>query len=406
MNFDKEDNFSVEVSPLAALTNINYQVPHGWWKVADASTPLYLYEELPHFLTIKLSFQNSFSKLHVELPLRKSLTAFFTWPDTTMNFLPEYPYISMDMNFPRNSYLYFNFKDNFLMIGRTKLKWGYWDYPVSISDYAPYFDNITYIFKSGNWFSYTYHLIWLDPILTQEEYKIQSEVTPVNSDPLSPYYDRSKVMVAHRLDFLVFPNFRFSIGEMNMIGGKNPDLFTISPVNVWHNNYTESFTNSIGILQLSWTPVNGLNFYFDFALDDYAVPLTEPSDVKPTAHGLSAGIIKTFSTKFANFMLTLNYSETTKWMYNTFLPYLKYDARIRFISNFPVSARTMVSFPIGFKYGSDSSLISFDVRFFNKYMNGDLKFLKLEKGKTTILTAYKSDVPDDTVAYCGLSFSL
>jgi len=121
---------------------------------------------------------------------------------------------------------------------------------------------------------------------------------------------------------------------------------------------------------------------------------------------LSAGIIKTFSTSWANFMLTLNYSETTKWMYNTFLPYLKYDTRIRFISNFPVSARTIVSFPIGFRYGPDSSLISFNIKFFNRYINSSMEFIKLEKGKATILTKYKANIPDDPITYYGFNISL
>ena len=406
INCNQERSLQIEFSPNYYFTNINYIVSKGNWPLVDASTPLYLYEDMPPFITIKYSFQNDFPKLHIELPLRRSLTAFFTWPNTTANFIPSHPYISMDMNFPRNTYLCFNFKDNFLMVGRTKLKWGYWDYPVSISDYAPYFDNITYIFKSGNWFSYTYHLIWLDPILTLDEYKLQESIRPVNSDPLSPYYDRSKVLVAHRLDFHLISNFLFSIGELNMIGGKYPDLFTISPANVWHNNYTESFTNSIGTLQISWTPIKGLNFYFDFALDDFAVPLTEAEDVKPTAYGVSAGIIKTFSTSWAKFMLTLNYSETTKWMYNTFLPYLKYDSRIRFVSNFPIPARTIVSFPIGFRYGSDSSVVSLKINFLGRYADGYIEVLKLQKGKASILSSYKADIPDEAITYYGLSFSI
>ncbi len=395
--------FSFDITPNFYLTNLNTSPVSSWYNVVvDGSTPTNIFNDLPPFMKMTLHYSGNSAALHFELFVRRSYNAFLKWPDTTAIITPQSPYVSFDSSFPYDAYIAFNTPEHRLIIGRTKISWGYWVCPVSISPSPPYFDNLTYEFKPFDWFKYTFNMISINPILTPEEYEVQKEFKPVNSDNIVPYDEKVKTLVAHRLEFHPLKNFTWAIGELGMFGGKVPDIYSLNPVTIWHNLYDAAYINVIGSFQVAWTFLPGWNFYFDFALDDFAVPLTEKEDVKPSAYGLSTGIYKSLSFFDFNILLHLSYSYTSQWVYNMFLPYLKFDTRYIILSNFPVPARAIYSYPIGFKYGPDAALISLKINIWKEKLSASFEIFNLTKGPATIITEYKSQLPDIYENFLGL----
>ncbi len=399
---DGYEKSSFELIPNYYFSNFETSPIGSWFNVVyDGATPVNIFNDLPEFGNLTLHFSNDSAAFHMEIFLRSSYNTFLKWPSSTMIFIPESPYVSFDSSFPYDSYLAFKPLDFLeLYIGRTKISWGFWDYPVSISPYPPFYDNFTFRLDFGG-MKYSYTVVGINPILTPEEYQDQSVTSVTNGDQIMPYNEKVKTLVAKRLDFIVSDNFRWSIGELGMIGGKVPDLYTLNPVLILHNLYDAAYLNVIGTLQISWTPFKGWNFYFDLALDDYAVPLTEPEDVKPTAYALSTGIVKTLRIYNTPVLISVNYSEATEWVYNIFLPYLKFDVRYLVLSNFPVGARVIYSYPIGFKYGPDSQLYSVRMVFMGENFNFDSELFYLEKGPRSVLSDYKGDYPSVTETFYG-----
>ena len=387
---DKSPEFlSVSLNFNYYLTNFSFPVSSGW-KVFYEPETFYVTDEIPPFLELTFHAEAERVAFHMEVLTGREYMALRKWPNTSFFYIPSSPYISFDMRFPYVSYILLDFGNQSVFLGRGKIRWGYWRHPVALSGVFPYLDNFTYTLKADS-LTYNFTLASMNPVLTSDEWEIQSNVKPVNADPTSPYYDRVKSLVAHRLDFSIFDNFKVSLGELTIVGGKSLDLFSIDPLAILHNNFNEGYTNSMMDLQIGYTPLSGLNLYFEFALDDFAVPLTEPGDVKPTAFGLTAGLIKTFRIFDLPGYLEISYVKTTRWMYNTFLPYLKFNARYLFLSNFPVPSRSIVDYPLGFEYGPDSEMYSLYV----KLPNADLEVSYLLKGPATIETEYRKELPDE-----------
>ncbi|MDI3517639.1 MAG: hypothetical protein PWP09_1705 [Thermotogota bacterium] len=397
-----KEGFKWEFSPSIFSGEIPNEIPQDRYsKPLDPADNFYIFEEAPPFAMLSFEMGDGPFSLHAEYPLRREFLAFHSRSEANAPFVQEPPYISVDLNFPQKAYGVFKWDNQYLVIGRCKLKWGDWKYPVSLSNVSPYFDNLTYSYRSKA-FQYSFHLISINPVLTDTEEASQSTVIPLNSDPLAPYFERVKTLVAHRVDMFPMKGMRLGIGEMTMIGGKVPDLFTLSPFSVYHNNFNEAYTNSIGVFDFSWTVLRGLNLYGELVLDDLVVPLTESPDSKPTAYALNFGVTKTVPLGIGRMILGLEYALATDWVYNAAVPYLKFYNRVSYLSNFPPS-RNIVDYPIGFAYGPDSSLVSLTATFFNERSRIEVEFFHLKRGPRSIHSEYKKESSGETKTFRGFS---
>ncbi len=384
------------VNPNYFFTNFSFPIG-GWWKVFYEPDTFYIVDDIPHLFEVEFHLSNGPVALHIELFTGKEYMALRKWPNTSFFYIPTPPHISFDSRFPYTSYILFKSGNQEISLGREKIRWGYWRHPVALSGKFPYLDNISYSADFGK-FNYAFTIASINPVLSKDEWRVQSSVVPVNADPLSPYCEKSKNLVTHRLEFHPINSLSFSIGELTMVGGKSLDVFSIDPMAILHNNFNEGYTNSMLDLSIAWTFLKGWNYYFEFALDDFAVPLTEKANVKPTAYGLTTGLIKTLDLFGNHGYIELSYTKTTKWMYNTFLPYLKFNARYVFLSNFPVGSRAIVDYPLGFEYGPDAQMFSMYTKISGK-VNLESEISLLLKGPVTIETEYKSEVPDKIKRY-------
>ena len=391
---DERSKISVNINYF--LTNFSFPIG-GWWKVLYEPSTFYIVDDIPPFADITLHFKNGPVTFHLETFSGREYMALRKWPDTSFFYIPTLPYISFDMRFPYRSYISLDLGNQKIKLGRDIVKWGYWRYPVALSGRFPYLDNLSYSANFGST-EYSFLIASINPVLSKEEWEIQSSLRPVNADPLSPYTEKSKSLIAHRLVFHPLDSLDLSLGELTIVGGKSPDLFAIDPLAILHNNFNEGYTNSMLDFSLSWDFLNGWNYYLEFALDDFAVPLTERADIKPTAYGLSTGFVKTLDLFGNPGYLELSYTKTTRWMYNTFLPYLKFNARYVFLSNFPVGSRAIVDYPLGFEYGPDAQMFSIYTSFSgNPKLESEIAILL--KGPATIETEYKSELPSVAKTY-------
>ncbi len=382
----------LSIIPNYFLTDLSFS-SSSWWDVIYEPDIFYIVDDIPPSLKTIFHVEMGEVSIHTELFSGKEYMALRKWPSTSFFFIPTYPYFSFDTRFPYISYLAFRFDNQSLFIGRGKIRWGYWNHPVAISGVFPYLDNITYSLEKEK-FRYTVTLASINPVLSEKEEKIQLSTRPVNADPLSPYFEKVKSLIAHRVDLSISDSMSLYIGELTIVGGKALDLFSIDPMSILHNNFNEGYTNSMLDTGFEWTFAKGLNFYLEFALDDLAIPLTEPEDVKPTAFGLTTGLIKTMKIFNLPGYIEFSYVKTTRWMYNTFLPYLKFNARYVFLSNFPVGSRAIVDYPLGFEYGPDAQMLSMYTHLSGR-VNVESEIALLLKGPATIETEYKSELSND-----------
>ncbi|MCD6462218.1 MAG: hypothetical protein J7L52_00760 [Thermotogae bacterium] len=397
----RSSGFSIRVDPSFHIDNGLVKKVEKDEHIVRPYEEFYIYEKTSPFLTLLLDLNGGPLRIHVEYFLKREYMQFHnTGGITNIPYSNVFPHLSLDPGYPYKAYGVLEFDGQYIVFGRCKLRWGEALYPVALSDVSPYYDNFTY-HAQGSGVGYTFHLISLNATLTPEEWASQTSFVPPNADPGSPYTERVKTLVAHRLDFLISHNLRVGIGELTMVGGKYPDLYALNPFIIYHNNFNEGYTNTMGIVDFSWTPIKGLNFYGEFALDDLVVPLTE-TDVKPTAYAFNLGLRKTLSTSFGNFIFGGEIAVATEYVYNTFLPYLKFYNRVKYISTYPIS-HNLVDYPIGFAYGPDAGLISLRFMYFNEDTEIELEFFNLRKGSRDIYTPYGEQLEKVEKQFLGVS---
>ncbi|ONN27796.1 hypothetical protein XJ44_02180 [Thermosipho affectus] len=308
-----------------------------------AESGFYIFEKIPPYLNFEILFQNNNFVLYTNIPFSKETTVKIK--DPFLNF----SFTSFDMNGPENFLLGYLKKDLFIGIGRYPIKWGDSKYPITISD-TTFQDNLTISKKFEN-FTYTYHFISSFPLLTKEEKHIQENYYEKHTPNLY-FFEPFKTIVAHRFEFFL-DDFRIAIGELNVVGGKAPDLIDLNPLMFFHNTYGEGYSNVLSSVDFSYSFKN-LKIFGEFALDDYITP-TETEDYKPNAYGYNLGI----EFNLDNFNIWFEYDFTSEWMYITnYLPYLRINVRHFYLDNNNSPGRALADFPLGFRYGPDATMVS------------------------------------------------
>ncbi|ADA66536.1 putative uncharacterized protein precursor [Thermotoga petrophila RKU-10] len=395
---EKKDGISFRVSPFFYSGNFEGKTKTGWFVLSDPPWEnFYLYENIPPLFSALLEGNVGDVSFYTEIPFNNNYNYFYK--ESLNNIPPLWKEIaSPDSNFPYTAYGVYNGDSFYAVIGRSKIRWGSSEFPVAISDVSPYFNHFTFSTKGK--IQYTFHLVSINPVLTEDEWEKQSTFVPVNADPLSPYTEKVKTLAAHRLDFHIRENLRLGVGELTMIGGKYPDLFAVSPFSIWHNNYNEGYTNSMASFDFSWVPKKGFEVHGEFVLDDL-VGTTE-DESKPTAYAFNVGARKTFSTGSLRGVFGVEYALATKFVYNTFLPYLKFNNRIVYLTNLP-SSRTIVDYPVGFAFGPDAKLLNVSFDLFKENVSLETDFFYLVKGPNTLYTEYPTAEEGETKNIFGAS---
>jgi hypothetical protein len=308
-----------------------------------------------------------------------------------------YPISSSDELEAYPGFFYKSFDPLWLIGGVFQSNWSDLERGVYLSDSLPYVTGFMGGFDGGN-LRVISGMYFFDPFLTEEELERQMDTSfDRNSDRSGisnfGYKDPSKSLFIHRVEFLFFKNrVRLSLNELNLVGGKYPDLSDANLFGIAHNNFGEGFSNNMLGIDLSIIPFDGWQFYGQFAMDDFLVPGTESGAInyKPTA--LAWGLGTRYVTETSKYYISpkLEYSKIYTWIYNHWLPSLKFTAKY-----------DGEEIPIGFDYGNDMKgfLIGLDI--FNEKIKYKFIIEYYLKGEIDLNTSYDDERKSEVDGWAG-----
>lgn len=146
-----------------------------------------------------------------------------------------------------------------------------------VDNHTDFEDYLTFTFFSSG-FKYQWTNLFLNGI---------SDCNEVRSDDV-------RIFMIHTLEFRPFRNLSFTISEDVMFkiasdedGNQVVDYSFFNPAFVWHNLNNRSMFNAIAYAEVNWVPIEGLEAYGQFTLDQAVAPNENPD--QGNAWGLLAG---------------------------------------------------------------------------------------------------------------------
>ncbi len=269
----------------------------------------------------------------------------------------------LSMNMPYRAFLSAGGSHWSFQVGRDRLSWGVGESGnLILSDHYPMhqFLRLSTYHKS---FKYTFvasffpHPVNYRP---DDGQSLEEFIAKKLSDPNYQMKGLSMFM-GHRFEFRMFQDrLSFALSETVMYQTLDGyfDIQVLSPLMLFHNMYVRGNANSLLGFELDVTPVNGLNIYGMFLLDDLAIG-SEPTigpDSNPNAMGGMLGIKLVFPYGKGTFFGSLEAVYTDPYLY-------KRDGDVEYIVAFRESNNTagQISgsgskyhkYYLGYEYGGD-----------------------------------------------------
>ena len=398
----------LRVTPQFLIHNFEPFKEKGWMK---SVVPLYLryrYDTLKPWLV--LGFESEVSDYitgYINLDIPKDYRSYISHGDDFdskpyMNFPVEFfegKIEALDMSWPTFGYVSYANESFYASLGRYKLAWGPMRNGLAISDASSYYDNISSSYTTPLWkngrFTYSFLVITPTSLLNDEEWIKQGKVWDLNQR--RPYTEGAKTIIGHRFDVQFASWGRVGVGEINVVGGKHPDLNDANPFIIFHNTYGEDFSNVMASLDFSLAPFKGIEAYGEIAIDDVSFGSTEAgARGKPTALAYGGGLRYATDIKGTLLLASVELYHTDTWMYNRWQPLLTFTNRIYTKSELPGS-RDFTDYPLGFKYGPDLNGFSLMA---NAIMTNGLSisfvYDHFKQGEVTLKTPYLNmEEPED-----------
>jgi hypothetical protein len=184
--------------------------------------------------------------------------------------------------------------------------------------------------------------------------------------------------LAHRMEGRFFNNkLSASLTEAIMYqsddGTVNPRIF--NPVDVFHNYYIRGNANSTLAIELDYTPINHLNIYGQFLLDEFALP-GEPTGKTsswafPNASGIMVGAKTSFEMNKGVFHASLETVKTDPFLY------LRYNDN----ADWQEDGQYGIDYVVGFgEYSCFNDHLYYDENFLGYKYGGDAFVLNLNAG--------------------------
>ena len=322
--------------------------------INPAELLFYLQDKVLPFGNVILHFENNNIKFHFEYPIQYDLSGRLKYITNSIGFDFETLYYYLDPSLPLFSYLSLIEESFKINIGRFPLKWGNALYPVTVSP-TIFQDNFNLVFYFPKT-KYYFLAISSYPGFTSEEKSVfGGDLKDV------------KTIFAHRIEF-DFNKINFSIGELNVIGGRTPDIIDIGPVVIYHHNFRNN-SNVVGMMDLNVDLTENFSIYGEFSVDDIILAEEAGGITRPFAYAYVLGFEKSFSE---DFVLRGEYDFVNEWMYTTYdSPYMTVNVRHMFTTK---DGRFFADYPLGFIYGPDARMLTlnlstkiFDIPFVFEY---------------------------------------
>ena len=322
--------------------------------INPAELLFYLQDKVLPFGNVILHFENNNIKFHFEYPIQYDLSGRLKYITNSIGFDFETLYYYLDPSLPLFSYLSLIEESFKINIGRFPLKWGNALYPVTVSP-TIFQDNFNLVFYFPKT-KYYFLAISSYPGFTSEEKSVFGQ----NLEDI-------KTIFGHRIEF-DFDRINFSIGELNVIGGRTPDIIDIGPVVIYHHNFRNN-SNVVGMMDLNVDLTENFSIYGEFSVDDIILAEEAGGITRPFAYAYVLGFEKSFSE---DFVLRGEYDFVNEWMYTTYdSPYMTVNVRHMFTTK---DGRFFADYPLGFIYGPDARMLTlnlstkiFDIPFVFEY---------------------------------------
>ena len=270
-------------------------------------------------------------------------------------------FIDLDENFPYRGYINYRNGPSEFTMARDKLQLGpgRWS-SLSVNKNVPYFDYVKGKLDF-TWFAFSSYLIRLNPILSSSESleleSMQAGENPeVNARVETPFSEKSKHLAVHKLFLSPFPWISFSVAELNMIGGRTPQLTDFNPVIIFHNNFEEGCNNQSLSATLRLVPLPGILLYGEYYLYDAVVADEKNPSYKPGASAYQSGFTL-LSDNYLNigpgrFRLDGEFSLVDPWCYARWYDLKKYTSRFVYVET-GAHTRNWADYPLGYYLGPD-----------------------------------------------------
>lgn len=228
------------------------------------------------------------------------------------------------MTFPREGYLSWAGENISFTAGRLKTGIGLGDENLVLNGQALWYDNIQF-----SWWSEKFKFFTLVGSSSSHLSDGEWEVQQYNWDDINNHDDSAqadiplKMFTYHRFEWKPVPRFGVGITEMQMIGGKVPDLFNLLPMAIWHNTYSAAVTNVMFQADVWALPLDGLLLYGEFLIDDMQSAV-ESGESKPNCLAWELGALYTLPIDVPGWMFFVSgeYSHADRWTYTRWQPYL------------------------------------------------------------------------------------
>jgi hypothetical protein len=221
---------------------------------------------------------------------------------------------------------------------------------------APFYDHLQ-MTMYNNFIKLYFMIGSSNYFLTQDELQIQNRIKDphdynqtwgtkaVNSEKIDYPADNTKMYAFHRIEIKPLKNLRLGGGEMNLVGGKFPDLNMINPFGFYHDSYDSKYHSYTFLFDITFAPINGNMLFFEFLSNDIHIPGEANQD--PTAVGFQGGywIVLPIKGSFLH-RLGIEATHLDTWTYSDIVPYLTmYQRQVRRVATYDV--------PLGYSFGGD-----------------------------------------------------
>jgi hypothetical protein len=196
-------------------------------------------------------------------------------------------------------------------------------------------------------------------------------------------------------------NWKLSLYEAQIIGGKTPTLNEITPLSIWHNAFNSGYANNMVFLELEWQHEVPGRLYAQSALDELSNPFGDEGF--PSEIAVLFGWDKKWLTTSSQWQIQMEYIYATPMLGNAQTPLQKVSSRKIYHSNFreqfaPYFAdRMLVDYPLGYYRGSDLSDLWIDADWqsndsLGKIWQAHIQLAWLQQGESNLQELYEEDL--------------
>lgn len=269
-------------------------------------------------------------------------------PANDSNWIESLDYV--DYTFPFESFVAAEYGPLSFSVGRDRLRWG----PgrtgtLVLSDAPDYYDYLD-AGLGGEWFSYRFARVSIDPSLRPGEV--------IDAGAMA-----AKNLFLHRFEALLGGRVALALVEGLMVGGVEPELAYANPFLILHNRFAwnaTSFVSAASVLglELRFNPWRYMELYGSFAMNQLQTSYEREryegdADAIPDAYAWLAGGEGAYPFMGGWIRASLEYAFTNPWMYIRENRLTSFTWRRRLTSNVAGADQLCDSF-IGYRYGPDA----------------------------------------------------